>query len=211
MEHATGVRTGSVYPDNYLIKTSLPGYFHCDRSVSLVLMHTVHHYGSDIEKGIISPLCMNNNITRFQKVVMLYRNPFDAIWSEFQRQVTERNNHTGVIPINKFNETMWLRRSRMLAHHYASMIENHYPAIERMYQKDEFMYVRYEDMLQTDLREGILTKLVSFLGLTSSPERVKCAFSLSDSPRVSSFFLRFFYVSLVDSNTDLLCLLSSYS
>jgi len=188
VEHASGIRTGSVYPDKTLIKTSLPGYFHCDRSVSLVLMHTVHHFAKDIEKGKISNLCHQNNITRFQKVVMLYRNPFDAIWSDFQRQVSEHsNNHTGVIPLVKFTslEPHWKRFSLQMSHQYASMIERQYPGIERMYPENEYMYIRYEDMLQVDLREGILSRLVSFLGLTSTPERIKCAFHLSDSSSVS--------------------------
>lgn len=187
ISHATGIHTGSVYPDKRLIQSILPGYFHCDRSVSLVLMHTVHHFGKDIEKGKISNLCLESNITRFHKVVMLYRNPFDAIWSDFQRQATEHNNnHTGIIPISRFLtiQPIWQRFSLSMSNQYASMIENHYPAVERMYGDGNYMYIRYEDMLQKDLREGILAKLVSFLDLTSSPERIKCAFSLSDTSGV---------------------------
>ena len=73
----------------------------------------------------------------------------------------------------------------MMALSYASMLEVQYPGIERIYGDGNYMYIRYEDMMQHTLREGILERLVSFLGLTSSAERIKCAFYLSDSPKVS--------------------------
>ena len=189
VEHAKGIRTGSVYQDKNLIQSTFQGNGHCDRSVSLVLMHTIHHFADDIEKGKISKLCLKNNITQFQKVVMLYRNPFDAIWSDFQRQASLSNNHTGVIPLSKFSSLvkrkMWWRRSKMMALSYASMLEVQYPGIEQYYSETEYMYIRYEDLLNTELREVILARLVPFLGLSSSAERIKCAFRLSDSPKVS--------------------------
>lgn len=185
VERASGIHIGSVYRDLYLIRTTFPGYGRCDRSVSLVLLHTLFHSHREFEKQVLPDVCLESNITRFHRVVMLIRNPFDAIWSEFQREHSDKKNHTGVISHDRFDQAVWRRRSGRLGSFYKGMLQSEYPGIERMYGKGNYMYVRYEDLLQAELREGILTKLIAFLGLTSSPERIKCAFSLSDSPRVS--------------------------
>lgn len=91
IEHSTNILTGSVYNDAKLLK-ALPGEFKCNYEVSVVKVHPHTHpfeglrtgkFNSDAEK------CKKGKIKGFQKAILLIRDPFDSIWSEYQRRVTQ--------------------------------------------------------------------------------------------------------------------------
>ena len=86
-----GIFTGSVYNDRTLID-ALPGEYNCDRNVSVIKVHPHTHSFSELNSGIIhsdNDKCAKNGITKFERAVMLIRNPYDSIWSEYQRRLTQ--------------------------------------------------------------------------------------------------------------------------
>lgn len=193
IEHATGVYTGSVYNDASLLQ-ALPGEFTCDWRVSAVKVHPHTHefsrlngasggFNSDANK------CKRGNIPRFERAVLLIRDPFDSIWSEFQRRVTQ--SHVEGILKSTFNWPRWQANAANLAHQYLTMWEVHYMGIERAYRPEDVLYIRYEDLKDKDRRIHALNQLVTFLKLPVStaasiaPEReqLECAFVLADNER----------------------------
>jgi hypothetical protein len=107
IERATGVYTGSVYNDKTLLD-ALPGEFTCDWSVSVVKVHPHTHTFKDLYDGTFNSdanKCKRGSVKRFERAVLLIRNPYDSIWSEYQRRVTQ--SHVSGIPKSKFDWHRW--------------------------------------------------------------------------------------------------------
>ena len=77
MFYAAGIYTGSVYNDRELAMNGFPGEGVVNSSVVLVKTHSM--FGIQTR-----PI--------FSRVVLLIRNPYDAIFAEFNRRMS---NHTG--------------------------------------------------------------------------------------------------------------------
>jgi hypothetical protein len=41
--------------------------------------------------------CKRGNIPKFKRAILLIRNPFDSIWSEYQRRVTQSHVQVGCV------------------------------------------------------------------------------------------------------------------
>jgi len=88
IEHATGILTGSVYNDKTLLE-ALPGEFKCNWQVSAVKVHPHTHTFDDLRTGRFHSddgKCKRGKVQKFERAILLIRNPFDSIWSEFQRR-----------------------------------------------------------------------------------------------------------------------------
>jgi hypothetical protein len=87
IDWSTGIYTGSFFYDKSLLSV-LPGEARCDRSVSAIKGHPHMQTYQNITTGpsLKTGKCGQSTIQAFDKVVFLLRNPFDAIWSEFQRR-----------------------------------------------------------------------------------------------------------------------------
>lgn len=98
IEHATGIYSGSIYNDATLVN-ELPGEFTCDRSVSVIKVHPHTHTATKLLNGGFhsdNMKCKRGGLRQFDKAILLVRDPFDSIWSEFQRRVTQ--SHVKGIP-----------------------------------------------------------------------------------------------------------------
>jgi hypothetical protein len=105
IEHATGIYTGSVYNDRTLL-SALPGELTCNWRVSVIKVHPHTHSFADLYSGRFhsdgNQKCKRGGVKRFERAVLLIRNPFDSIWSEYQRRITQshvqgESNHDFVI------------------------------------------------------------------------------------------------------------------
>lgn len=114
----------------------------------------------------MSPKC--KSIPRFDKIILLIRNPFDAIWSEYQRRVTG-GVHNGKVFRDRGGNYLkaWRRISKYLAVEYVDMWENnYYPFMNQ--SNVETLIVRYEDLKDNSMRERELERIVSFISLPSN-------------------------------------------
>jgi hypothetical protein len=103
IEYATGIYSGSVYNDKTLLQ-ALPGEFTCDWSVSVIKVHPHTHNALPLLNGGFNSdnmKCKRGNVKRFHKAVLLIRDPYDSIWSEFQRRITQ--SHVEGIPTSYFD------------------------------------------------------------------------------------------------------------
>lgn len=190
IEHTTGVFTGSVYNDRTLLDV-LPGEFTCDWTVSVIKVHPHTHSFSELDSGNFNSddnKCKRGNVRKFQKALFLIRNPFDAIWSEYQRRVTQ--SHVIGIARKRFDWPRWQANAASLSVAYHEMITKHYAGFERALGVQNVLYLRYERLKDKSTRVDELATLGDFLKLPVSRERLQCAFMLSESTQVSRASLR---------------------
>lgn len=184
IEYATGIYTGSVYNDGTLLKP-LPGEFTCNWQVSVVKAHPHTHPAIEFINGHFNSdenKCKRGGIPRFERAVLLLRDPFDSIWSEFQRRVTQ--SHVQGIPKDTFNWPRWQANAASLSHEYLKMWETHHSAMERHWKAENVLYVKYEDLKNKQTRVATLKTIVDFLRyrhLTIDSERLECAFELAEN------------------------------
>lgn len=183
IEHATGIYSGSVYNDRSLLE-ALPGEFSCDWRVSVVKVHPHTHPFGPLRDGTFHSddnKCKRGNIQKFRRAVLLIRNPFDAIWSEFQRRVTQ--SHVEGILKHTFQWSRWQANAAQLSHEFNTMWEEHYAGIEKAYPSKDYIYIRYEDLKNKSTRIDTLQKIVTFLHLSTPRLQLECAFVSAESKK----------------------------
>lgn len=76
--------------------------------------------------------------------IHMHRDPFDSIWSEFQRIVSK--SHVGSISSISFDEKVWNYNAEMLSTEYLNMLSVQYRDIEKNFNFNDYIYVKYEDL-----------------------------------------------------------------
>lgn len=186
IEYATGIYTGSVYNDGSLL-TALPGEFTCNWLVSVVKAHPHTHTFAALH-GLKVPSddgkCNKGQVRRFERAVLLLRDPYDSIWSEYQRRVSK--SHVDGILKGSFDWKRWQANAASMAHYYHEMWAVEHAGIERSFQPEDYIYVKYEHLKDPSTRIGTLKAIIDFLRYKHIPAaemaaRLPCAFLLAES------------------------------
>jgi hypothetical protein len=186
IEYATGIYSGSVYNDISLLSV-LPGEFTCNWQVSVVKAHPHTHRVSELT-GLKVPSddgkCNKGNVRRFHRAILLIRDPYDSIWSEYQRRLSK--SHVDGIVRSGFSWQRWQANAASLAHYYYDMWAVEHAGIERMFQIDDYIYVKYEDLKDEHHRLVTLQRIVDFLrfkhlSAKEMQDRLQCAFLLAEN------------------------------
>ena len=190
IEFSTGVLSGSVYNDPTL-KKLFPGEFYCDTRESVIKIHPHTHPWNRINKPIYvladRNKCRDGRVKISKKSIHLVRDPFSAIFSEYQRLWTR--SHTGIIPDKSFNVSSWERAAARLSHIFNDMMKKDYVGIEEFAGEGNVLYVKYEDLKNTTTRVETLRKIVEYTDLWTEDikkkdERLECAFINAATVRV---------------------------
>jgi len=127
LDYATGVYSGSVYHDLSLMRV-LPGERVCNRRVSVIKAHPHIQTFQILSAGTLLPgKCSSGGVSRFTRAVFLLRNPYHAIWSEFQRR--RSGSHVGGVPRAGFDEEKWRSHRGFLSLKYKEMMAIEYPRL----------------------------------------------------------------------------------
>ena len=177
IEHATGHLSGTVYGDESLL-SEFPGEYFCGPIVSVIKAHPTTHDFSKIAQNRLNHRCTVKNIT---KAIMIIRNPFDAIFSDYNRLITR--SHVGKIKKVDFNRTTWEANAKRYALLYKDMWRLSYEPFMQRYPQG-YVLVRYEDLFNKELRIGLLAKIMDIMGYEYTGERLQCAFNLANHPKV---------------------------
>ena len=182
IEYSTGVLSGSVYNDPTL-KTLFPGEFLCNTRESVIKVHPHTHPWQRMNKStyLMSDLnkCKEGHVRIMKKSIHLVRDPYSAIFSEYQRRWT--GSHTGVISASRFDKNSWERAAARLSHVYNDMTKIDYAGIEAFLGENNVLYVKYEDLKNTSVRIDTLRKIVHYVDVwteltKNKDQRLKCAF-----------------------------------
>jgi hypothetical protein len=177
IEHATGYLSGTVYGDESLL-SEFPGEYLCGPEVSCIKAHPTTHNYNEIANGRLNHRCTVNHI---EKAIMIIRNPFDAIFSDHNRKITR--SHVGKIKRSEFNRKAWVVNARRLAMLYNDMWSNSYDPFIRKYPNG-YIVIKYEDLLNKEIQNVWLGRLLDFMGYEWTTERLECAFYLANHPKV---------------------------
>lgn len=85
---------------------------------------------------------------------------------------------TDRIHIDQFNKISWMEYAMKSAIEYAAMW-NHYHHMKRSLGVNHILVVKYESLESKDSYIKELSKLLNFMGHSSSEERKQCAFLVS--------------------------------
>ncbi len=189
IEYCTGIFSGSLYNDDLLYKI-LPGEYQCSRKESVIKAHpfdynhSLFHKASDLlntgSTYLNSLKCLEGNVKRFKRAILLIRDPYTSMFSEFQRRalsgVHGERIHRHSLHLSKWNATF-----ASLLNQYYTMWNIEYNVIQSTLAAQDVLFIRYEDLLDPNLRLSELQKIIKFLDFPLvTSERMSCAFELAD-------------------------------
>lgn len=160
IEYSTGYYTGSVYNDRTLKKT-LPGELTCDRNVAVIKIHPHTHPFMKTANGVVhsdAQKCKKKGITGFTSGIFVVRDPWAAIWSEYQRLWS--NSHVGHVDMKQFSVESWRKAAAHLSFLYHKMLTVEYADAERVMGIGNVTYIKYEDLINNGTRVAALHKIV---------------------------------------------------
>ena len=127
IDFASGIYSGSVYDDSALFRV-LPGEKMCNKMVSVIKAHPHIQTFKILSSGNLLPKkCTTGNITHFNRAIFLVRNPYHAIWSEYQRRMS--GSHVGWITKANLNIRKWNNHRNQLSTLYKTMISVEYAGL----------------------------------------------------------------------------------
>jgi len=91
LEQSTGVYTGSIYSDNSLVSAGFEGECIVSRNVIAIKTHATYNPGMKERISI-----------KFDGVIYIIRNLYDALISEYSRRMTK--SHISALPASSFGE-----------------------------------------------------------------------------------------------------------
>jgi hypothetical protein len=167
IEYATGIYTGSVYPEDELYST-MPGLEFCGQRLSLIKAHfkdvifKTTPSGEDdfvtFKTNSYVAKCRRGMIYSFDRFIIVLRSPWAAIWSNYQRDyngylkpgsedIDDKNkkSHSSKIPINEFNYTSWSEKLLKSPHYGVdsyNFMWNH--TLKHLFSK--YNYLQYDDI-----------------------------------------------------------------
>lgn len=134
LQQATGIATGSVYLDEGLAEYGFPGENIQNASMLVVKTHQMP------------------NIKHFDKIILLIRQPMDAIRAEFNRRI---GGHNGFATYSDFQSSKWKdfvqEQSEHWYHFYKAWLEF----------KGPMLVLNYDDLVSDTFR--ILFQVLKFL------------------------------------------------
>ena len=166
---------------------ALPGQERCDSTVIAVKAHPVHFKPIHLLSGRVTEKCRTEGglSQGFDRFILLYRDPFAAIWSEYQRKLNG-GSHSEEAREGRFQEEHFAGVAMGWAEEYVEMLHD-FKVVEKKLPARDVMKVKYEDLTRREggRREEVLKEMVLFLGRDKEGgdgRRLECAFTLADRP-----------------------------
>ncbi|XP_013402580.1 WSC domain-containing protein 2 [Lingula anatina] len=149
VQQATGIVTGSEYLDMGLSSAGMIGEGY---NGSNAIMIKTHEFGADKRKG-------------FDKAVLIIRNPYDAMMSEFHRR---QGGHLGHAKSKHFTDgTTWPEYIRFEAKRWLMFNLDWLHLFEK-----PLMVLAYSDLLKNT--HDTVVRLTKFLNISVTEERIQC-------------------------------------
>ncbi|PIK50208.1 putative WSC domain-containing protein 2-like [Apostichopus japonicus] len=151
LESASGIFTGSIYSDKRLFRAGFFGEYENPWDGTLLVVKC-HRFKTE-------------NSQQYDTGIVLVRNPFKAMISEYNRILTGKN-HTAVADQSQFAGPEWESFVRQMG-------DKWYGVIEKWLQKDPNIHITYYEDIVTDTRKEI-EKMLKFLKVEIDIARMNC-------------------------------------
>jgi hypothetical protein len=143
----------------------------------------------------------NDHFTRFQKILIILRDPYASVWAEYQREIS--GMHQIGIDRNSFNRTAW--EESLYSFTIPAFIKQQIVVddIIKTFDNNSFHIVRFEDLMHKNISDRIklMADVVSFMGYEASHEKLNCSFILADNP-TSHRHINKAMVTIADAYSD---------
>ena len=172
------------------------GELYCGKRLSVIKAHpehittTMNDISHEPYITITTPKhgnnCQRGMINSFEYFIIIVRNPYNSIWSEFQRIYSGRH-HTGTVLASKFHLEVWKSMSLDFARNYVKDWNKMFNGIvinnnnNQILSNNKYLIIKYEDMLNETVRYDIMERIVLFTNNSYHHNRTICAFQLSDT------------------------------
>ena len=189
IEYATGFYTGSMGTDDFEFLGE--GGFIGERSCGLRLAALrAHPHYFDFLNGKLRfghnfqrDKCKRGLIREMKRIIVLVRNPYDALWSYYQ--LLTSLSHKEYVTTATFDPANWLYLAPIMAAYWNNEFYRIVKPIFDTFLPEDVTVVKYEDLIDPNKRETALQALLKFMQYTKVPdEKVSCAFLLADKPFV---------------------------
>ena len=178
-ENACGLRVGIIkgHPSDLLFKTEPDLYVHVSkRRMVNKLRFMFRQQRKKCSKGMVY---------YFKRVLLLVRDPFDAILADYQRHVTGR--HTGRLSAAYLsaNHSHWVELSLNQSLQYRDKMADLVAPLGKHYAPRDLATVRYEELTGSPgARLRALQRVMAFMNYSVPAQRLRCAFVLAESSQI---------------------------
>lgn len=181
--------TGSIY-DDPVLKDALRGESTCGLRTVAIKGHTADFIIDEKNKQLrfrhskYRNKCRKGVIYGFKKIILVVRDPYRALFSEYQRHAT--HDHAASVVVNKrFKPSRWyftaMNTSQILKEDTDTLVL----PILKHFTPENLMVVKYEELVNKTKQLDILGAMTKFTDFElPSKERLQCAFQLADKPEV---------------------------
>jgi len=193
VEYATSSNTGSIHNDGGS-STLFKWDQRCDNTVSMVLANPLKIAWAgpnSISRGLYNGAktfkkCYRNPLnpeTRFSRVIVLLRDPYDTVFTQYERIQTQSD--VGRLHISQFDEYNWQEWASYLSHQYLNLLEGDsgIGGARNSEEPNSWYVVRYEALKEGD--DKAMMNLMNFIDPEESlPPRRPSLMSSGDKSRL---------------------------
>jgi hypothetical protein len=202
VEYATGFFTGSMDVNDAELMSQMKGERNCGQRVVVIKGHpldvlwekqnmTCGLYGcrkDEIPRDQIRFMnrkqrrkCQKGLIYYFERVIFVVRDPWRAMFADYQRNIS--GSHVGIAAFNKelFTENV-MAAALSYSTKWTTLIS---PLLHTMRPENNVTIIRYEDLIDQKVRLQRLDQIVKFLHFAPAKDRLRCAYSLGEKPDIA--------------------------
>lgn len=141
------------------------------------------------EEPVVSPAwpnsikkCKKGLVHSFKRILILLRDPYASIWSEYQRRESMAGEHNTGISKNTFNVKSWeLELMNNFVPEFKSLYENVFEKIISSFDSKNYLVTTYESLRLPD-RVEVIRNITTFMGYNATQDRLDCSFEMADNP-----------------------------
>jgi len=152
--------------------------------------------------------CRKGMIYNWKRFIFIARDPMKSIFSEYQR--LSSGKHDGLVEVVTDSKIKnFINWANVLADDIQHDWEEKIYPMKQLHDPIDFLTIKYENLLDKNKREDEIRPVAKFLKFPYEPDRIPCAFELSEKPSGIHRKSTLTYHSLIGENHTLACQLWS--
>ena len=200
IEYATGHYSGALDVNDAELQSMLVGEHKCGQYNSINKAHPGDLFvrGDKLKNGSVvesirfvykwqRKKCIRGGVHTFTRFLLLTRDPYEAIFADFQRHIS--GSHAGTMndsyidPASPLHRE-WVSRAMRAASDNRDGMEDLLSYLLLRPATYPALHVRYDRLTNASTRKEELSRMLAFLNYTASEDRAACAFTLAETPRI---------------------------
>lgn len=209
IETITGAYTGSVYLNDNDLSQVFYTEVRCGLRMAAIKGHPTNFERCNDYLCLVRGKhevrkCRKGMIYNWKRFIFIARDPMRSIFSEFQRLTSGKHDGSVIKVTPAFSES-FVSIANILADDIAIDWENKIFPMRQLHEPLDFLTIKYENLLDKNLRENEIRPVPKFLKFPYEPDRIPCAFDLSEKPSGIHRKSTLSYHSLIGDNQTLAC------